>query len=108
MAILGTVLPPFLILSVISLFYAAFRSNRLVAALLRGMQAGVAAVIASVVVDMAGNILRERDWLANLLMAAAFLVTLLLPGLNVVWIILACALIGVCAGLLRRGKGERA
>ena len=107
-AILGTVLPPFLILSVISLFYAAFRSNRLVAALLRGMQAGVSAVIASVVVDMAGSILKERDWLANLLMAAAFLVTLLLPGLNVVWIILACALIGVCAGLLRRGKGERA
>jgi len=48
-ATLGTVLPPFIILSVVSLFYTAFRDNAVVNAVLKGMQAGVAAVIADVV-----------------------------------------------------------
>lgn len=93
-AILGTVLPPLIILSVLSLFYAAFRSNRVVAALLKGMQAGVAAVIASVVCDMAGNILKEKKLLPDLIMAAAFLSTWFF-GINVAWIILVCALTGI-------------
>lgn len=105
-AILGTVLPPFLILSVVSLFYDAFRTNRVVAAVLRGMQAGVAAVIANVVTDMAANVIKGRRLLPDLLMGGAFLVTLLLPDLNVVWIILACALIGIAAAFWYRRKGE--
>ena len=44
-AVVGTILPPMIILSVISLFYAAFATNPYVALVLRGMQAGVAAVI---------------------------------------------------------------
>lgn len=39
-AVLGTILPPMLILSVISFFYAAFASNEYVALVLKGMQAG--------------------------------------------------------------------
>lgn len=109
LTILGTVLPPFLILSAVSLFYEAFRSNRIVAALLRGMQAGVAAVICSVVVDMAGSVLKEKKVLSDFLMAAVFLVTLLLPKLNVIWIILACAGLGVAAALwgARRNREAR-
>lgn len=105
-SILGTVLPPFLILSVVSLFYAAFRSNPIVAALLKGMQAGVAAVIASVVVDMAGDIFRQKRLLPALIMAAAFLVTLFCD-INVVWIILACAVIGIVAAVRQQAKGQK-
>lgn len=105
-SILGTVLPPFLILSVVSLFYAAFRSNPIVAALLKGMQAGVAAVIASVVVDMAGDIFCQKRLLPTLIMAAAFLVTLFCD-INVVWIILACAVIGIVAAFRQQAKGEK-
>ena len=105
-SILGTVLPPFLILSVVSLFYAAFRSNPIVAALLKGMQAGVAAVIASVVVDMAGDIFRQKRLLPTLIMAAAFLVTLFCD-INVVWIILACAVIGIVAAFRQQAKGQK-
>ena len=50
-AIFGTVLPPFLIISVISVFYQIFRDNFIISELLDGMQAGVGAVIASVVWD---------------------------------------------------------
>ena len=55
-AILATVIPPFLIIWVIALFYDAFRSNRIISLLLEGMQSGVAAVIAAVVYEMAAGI----------------------------------------------------
>lgn len=49
LSILGAILPPMIILSAISFFYDAFRSNLIVGTMLKGMQSGVAAVIASVV-----------------------------------------------------------
>ena len=48
-AIIATIIPPFLIISLISVFYNAFRNSFLISQLLEGMQAGVGAVIASVV-----------------------------------------------------------
>ena len=40
-AIFGTVIPPFVIISILSVCYQAFRSNLLVARMLEGMQAGL-------------------------------------------------------------------
>ena len=67
--VLATVLPPFLILSVISLFYAQFRDNWVVNLVLRGMQAGVAAVICDVVVSMSQNIFKLRRILPVIMLA---------------------------------------
>jgi len=72
-AILGTVIPPFLILSVLSVFYQTFRSNYVVSQMLEGMQAGVGAVIASVVFDMGKPIIKEKDISSILILAGAFL-----------------------------------
>ncbi|MCQ5300172.1 chromate transporter, partial [Blautia wexlerae] len=47
-AIIGTFIPPFLIISVISVCYNALRSNYFVSQMLEGMKAVVGAVIASV------------------------------------------------------------
>lgn len=91
--ILGTVLPPLLILSVISYFYDAFRSNRIISALLQGMQAGVAAVIIDVVLQLGLPLFKEKKWLSILLMLGAFIATFYLH-INVVYIILVCGLIG--------------
>ena len=52
LSVLGAIIPPMVILSLISLFYDAFCSNYYIAALLKGMTAGVGAVIISVVYDM--------------------------------------------------------
>ena len=70
-AILGTVIPPFLIISLLSLGYDAFRSNLLVSKALEGMQAGVGAVIAAVTVEMGEGIVRGRNGLSILIMLAA-------------------------------------
>lgn len=100
-AVAGTILPPIVILSVISLFYEAFAANRYVALVLRGMQAGVAAVILSVVVDLGGKVFRQRRALPIVLMALAFAATAVLD-VNVVFIILAAALVGAAAALCAR------
>ena len=52
-AILGTSLPPMIIISVISIFYAQFRSNQIIAIALQVMRAGVAGVIFDVVLNLA-------------------------------------------------------
>ena len=92
-ASIATILPPFAIISLISLFYAAFRENIWIAALLQGMQAGVGAVIASVVVQMGADVVREHDPLSDIILIAAFAAALL--GVNVVLVILACGVIGI-------------
>ncbi len=103
-AISGTVIPPFLILSVLSVFYQTFRSNYVVSQMLEGMQAGVGAVIASVVFDMGKPIIKEKDILSILILAGAFLASYMW-NVNVVFIILFCGVLGVCRTL--SGKRRR-
>ena len=50
--VLAAVLPPMIILGVISMFYAVFASNRAVSLVLKGMQSGVAAVIIDTVLTL--------------------------------------------------------
>lgn len=102
-AMLGTVLPPLIILSVISLFYAAFRDDIVVNAVLKGMQAGVAAVIIDVVISMGGKIAKEKEILSIFMMVFAFIATYFLK-INVMYIILICGLIGGIRIWLK-GKG---
>ena len=103
-AVIATILPPMVILTAISYCYEAFAANRYVALVLRGMQAGVAAVILSVVFDLGGKVVQERSALSILLMILAFLATFAFK-VNVVLIILAAAAVGVVSVLAARGKG---
>lgn len=106
-AVLGTLLPPMLILSIISFFYAAFASNRYVALTLRGMQAGVAAVILDVVCGLGSKVVKEHSALSIALMLCAFAATFFFK-INVVFILLAAALVGAAKLLVIRLKEVRA
>ena len=102
-AVLGSVLPPLVTLTVISFFYAAFASNVYVALVLKRLQAGVAAVILDVVLDLGADVVRSRSWLYNGLMVAAFVASFVF-GVNVVLIILAAAAFGVVRAALHHRK----
>lgn len=103
--VLGTVLPPLIILSVISLFYTAFRDSLIVGYVLRGMQAGVAAVITDVVLTMTLDILKEHRLQPVIILIAAFIAAAIL-NVNVILIILICGVIGALNVLLtKRSKG---
>ena len=104
-AVNGTVLPPFVILTVVSFFYEAFQSNFYVKTTLDGMQCGVAAVIASVVYDMGKGVIEGKSLVSNLIMAAAFTVTFFFQ-MNVVYVVLICIGLGVLRVLWGR-RGEK-
>lgn len=104
-AIIATIIPPFLIISLISVFYNAFRNSFLISQLLEGMQAGVGAVIASVVYEMAAGVVCGKNPVSIPIMAGAFAATCFF-GVNVVYVVLACGLIGVVRTIIER-KGEK-
>ena len=94
MTILGTVLPPLIIISLVSIVYAAIRDSIYVAALLQGMRAGVAAVIFDVVVSLGWNILKQKQWLPIAIMVVAFVLTYCVK-INAAFIILGTALLSL-------------
>ena len=105
-AVIGTILPPMLILTVISFFYQVFAANRYVALVLRGMQAGVAAVILDVVWNLGGKVAKERSVFLCIIMAAAFVATAVFR-VNVILIILAAAAAGIVRTLLKQKNIHR-
>ena len=103
-AIIATILPPFIVITIISFFYEVFRDNQIVSLVLEGMQVGVAAVIASVVWEMAAGILFEKNWIPVLIMLGSLIAAACL-SINAVAIILVCIVIGLIrtfAGTERR------
>ncbi len=101
LAVFGTVLPPLIILSVVSLFYTAFKSNEIVSVALKGMQAGVGAVIADVVICMGGNVIKQKSIVSILIMVGAFVASYFFD-INIMLIILISGLIGALQILIRR------
>lgn len=104
---IGTILPPLIIISVISLFYSAFRDNRIINALLKGMQAGIAAVVIDVSISMATTIIKTKKIVSILMFAGAFVATFFF-NVSLVIIILVCAMIGVISVLYQEKKEGKA
>ena len=92
-AILGAILPPFVIITAISAFYTAFKENFFIQNMLSGMRAGVGADIISVVYDMGRGVTKLRSPILIMIMIAAFLANYYFK-INVILIILLTALIG--------------
>lgn len=105
-ALLGTALPPIIILAALWQIYDLVADNKWVSAAFRGMRAGVAAVIADVVVTMAAPYLKKTELVFALIMFAAFAVGLLC-NVNVAFIILGAAVLGVIIGAVTRGRAEK-
>ncbi len=93
LTVFGTVLPPLITITVISFFYIAFRDNKIIQALLKGMQAGVAAVIVDVVINMASKIIKAKHVLTITVMILAFIAAALF-NVNIVIILLICGALG--------------
>ena len=91
---LGAVLPPLIIISVISVCYHQFKDNAVIVLALQVMRAGVAAVIFDVVINLASNIIKTKNMLWLLVMIAAF-VAVVWFKVSAIVLIIICALIGL-------------
>lgn len=106
-AIVATIIPPFIIISLISVFYHAFRDNFIVSQVLEGMQSGVGAVIASVVYEMAAEVIHGRKLSSIGFMTAAFVATCFF-NVNVICVVVICILIGIIQTFIHRKRGGAA
>lgn len=103
LTVLGTVSPPLIIISIISLFYQAFRDNAIVSLVMAGMLCGVAAVIFDVVIDMAKTIFQKKSILPVFVLLGAFIAVRFF-SVNIILVILVCGIIGAAETLYREKK----
>ena len=102
---IAAVIPPLVILWLVSVFYAAFISNTVVAAVLKGMQSGVAALIVDLIVDMCAVILKERSIFLSAMIPAAFFASFVM-GINVALILVICCFLCVVRVLWKKEKDK--
>lgn len=106
LTVLGTVLPPLVIISLLYYLYDAFKDNVIVNAALIGMRIGVAAVLLDVVFRMVRLIIKEKNVLSILLMISAF-VALQFFKVNIVLIIALAAIIGAADTIIKSLRERR-
>ncbi|WP_242865926.1 chromate transporter [Desnuesiella massiliensis] len=105
-AILGTIIPPFVIISLISIFYKEFKNSQIISTALQVMRAGVAAVILDVVVNLGKNVVKMKKVLYIIVMIVAFIAAYFFK-LSAMYIIFICLGIGLITVLLDYRKEKR-
>ena len=101
--LLGTFLPALVIITLISYTYFLIRDNTYVAYFLRGLNAGVAGVILSVVTDMVKDRVLDGRYFSVIVMIASF-VAVFFFKINVIAVILTSACIGIAVSHYRRRR----
>ena len=101
--VIGTIIPPIVIISVIAYFYKIFITNKIISAILLGMRAGIGAIIVSVVYDMDLSVMDEHKERNILIMIGAFVLNYFL-NVNIMYIILGCILLAFVELFIRRKR----
>lgn len=91
---IAAILPPLVILSIVSAIYSLIRDNQIISAVLKGMEAGVAALIVDLIIDMYALIIKEKQLFYTLLVPIAFILNYVFH-VNVAIIIIGTLLICV-------------
>lgn len=99
----GAIIPPLIIISVLSVCYHLIKDNQAVAAVLKGMEAGVAALIVDVVLDMYRVIRKENSKWIICLVPITFIANVIF-GIGVLPLILGSVLIGFLYGNIRKRR----
>ncbi|MHB8961557.1 MAG: chromate transporter [Saccharofermentanales bacterium] len=92
--VLGTVLPPLLVITGVSYIYDLFKESAVVTDLMLGLRAGIAAVMVDVVIKLFMNVKKEKSIFMLAVMAASFVASFFFE-IDVVIIILACGVLGL-------------
>ncbi|MBR8700587.1 hypothetical protein IX317_000911 [Fusobacterium sp. DD29] len=102
-SILATIIPPFTIISILSVFYASVRDNALFANVLKGMQSGVVAVILDVSTNLGSSMYKESG-IRSLLFFLAVVLIIYFFKVNIIIVILVCIGIGLAKFLILEGR----
>ena len=102
---LGTVLPPLLIMSVVATCYGFFAENRIIRYLMKGMQAGVCALLINVTLDLFLNLSRQKSVLSYLLLILSFVIVRY-TEISILYLAFFCAAAGILKVLFLKKAGE--
>ncbi len=100
---IAAVIPPLVILTAVSAFYKVFILNTIIVAVLKGMEAGVAALMVDLIIDMCSLILKKKSLLLSAMIPLSFIANFIL-GINVALILLFCCLLCIFQVFCNRGK----
>ena len=89
----GTVLPPLIIMSIVTFFYQYIAQNEYVKMLMKGMQAGVAALLVSIFIDMFMNI-KKQNSIFNFVLAIIAFVFARYTDFSVFYLAIFCSIAG--------------
>ena len=92
-ALLATVLPPLITMSIISYAYDAFAHNQYIQLLLKGMQCGATAIIINVAIDLLKKELKKKLALPLLVIVGTFIANYCF-NVNLMYAVIVDAIIG--------------
>ncbi len=102
-ATLGVVLPSFIIILAISFVLAEFQEVKTVKYAFGGIRAGVLALLVKAIITMYKKV--KKNIAAYIVMALSFLLAAF-TDINVIFVIIGCALFGIATSLLAKKEGK--
>lgn len=99
----AAVIPPLIILTVVSAFYKIFVANTVIAAILKGMEAGVAALMVDLIADMCSLILKRKSLFLSAMIPLAFIANYIM-GINVALILFFCCFLCILQVFYKKRK----
>ena len=98
-AIMGVIVPSFVVILIVAIFFASIRDNAYVDAAFKGMRPAVVALIVAPIVGLTKGM---RWWLVAVALAVALVVWHF--GISPVWFLIAGAVVGACVVARRGGE----
>ena len=98
-AIMGVIVPSFVVILIVAIFFASIRDNAYVDAAFKGMRPAVVALIVAPIVGLTKGM---RWWLIAVALAVAMVVWHF--GISPVWFLIAGAVVGACVVARRGGE----
>ena len=102
-AITGCILPPITVMMAVTFFYQAVSANPYVRIFMQGMQAGVCAMLADVILSLFSNILK-RDMVLHIMLTVLCFVLVRYTDLSVFVLLLICIAVSVVKTFLAERK----
>lgn len=97
---IASIIPPTIVITIIFFFYEIIKNNIYVSYIMSGLQAGVAAVIIQLVIEMSSKIFKTKNIISILIMLTAFAVTFFLK-FSVIYLILIAITIGIATAYIK-------
>ena len=104
-ALLGTILPPFIILSILSIFYESFINNELISMTLQGMQAAIAAIIINAAIGLFGTLLKSNINYNIIIFVCSFILIFFF-NISIIYLIIASIIIALILYYIKEGDNK--